>query len=60
MQPLSDGRTASQTLLEQLKVLDTSLKDLAKSAFAGDTETLVSNGRFLQNKLSEKHVFHAR
>jgi hypothetical protein len=59
MQPLSDGRTASQTLLEQLKVLDTSLKDVAKSAFAGDAETLVSNGRFLQNKFSEKLVFHA-
>jgi hypothetical protein len=57
MQVLSDGRTASQTLLEQLRVLDTSLKDVAKSAFAGDAEALVSNGQFLQSKFSEKVAF---
>jgi hypothetical protein len=57
MQTLSDGRTASQTLLDQLRVLDTSLKDVAKSAFAGDAETLVTNGQFLQNKFSEKLAF---
>jgi hypothetical protein len=38
--------------------LDTSLKDVARSAFAGDAEALVSNGRFLQEKFSEKLVFH--
>jgi hypothetical protein len=57
MQTLADGRTASRTLLDQLRVLDTSLKDIAKSAFAGDAETLVTNGQFLQNKFSEKLVF---
>ena|SRR5271165_248901 len=57
MQALADGRTASQTLLEQLRVLDTSLKDVAKSAYAGDAETLVTNGKFLQNKFSEKLAF---
>ncbi|HEY1496845.1 MAG TPA: hypothetical protein VGF49_19960 [Candidatus Solibacter sp.] len=59
MQPLADGRTASQTLLTQLTVLDTSLKDVAKSAFAGDAETLVTNGQFLQNKFSEKLAFRS-
>jgi hypothetical protein len=58
MQTLSDGRTASQTLLDQLRVLDTSLKDVARSAFAGDAEALVSNGKFLQEKFTEKLVFH--
>jgi hypothetical protein len=58
IQPLADGRTASQTLLEQLKVLDSSLKDVAKSAFTGDADNLVSNGRFLQSKFSEKLAFH--
>lgn len=57
MQPLADGRTASQTLLDQLKVLDSSLKDVSKSAFAGDAETLVTNGQFLQNKFAEKLAF---
>jgi hypothetical protein len=57
MQTLADGRTATQTLVEQLGVLDSSLKEIAKSAFAGDAEALVSNGKFLQNKFSEKLAF---
>jgi hypothetical protein len=57
MQTLADGRTASQTLLDQLRVLDTSLKDVATSAYAGDAEMLVTNGKFLQNKFSEKLAF---
>ncbi|HEV8040908.1 MAG TPA: hypothetical protein VGP62_18690 [Bryobacteraceae bacterium] len=57
MQTLADGRTASQTLLQQLQVLDSSLKDIAKSAFAGDAEALISNGQFLQDKFSEKLAF---
>jgi hypothetical protein len=57
MQPLADGRTASQTLLDQLRVLGNSLKEVSKSAFAGDAESLVTNGHFLQNKFSEKLAF---
>jgi hypothetical protein len=57
MQTLADGRTATQTLLDQLRVLDASLKEIAKSAFAGDAEALVTNGQFLQNKFSEKLAF---
>jgi hypothetical protein len=57
MQPLSDGRTASQTLYAQLRMLDSSLKDVAQSAFAGDAEKLVINGQFLQHKFSEKLAF---
>ncbi len=56
-QPLADGRTASQTLYAQLRLLDSSLKDVAQSAFAGDAEKLVINGQFLQNKFSEKLAF---
>jgi hypothetical protein len=59
MQALSDGRTASQTLLDQLTLLDTSLKEVARSAFAGDAEALVTNGQFLQNKFSEKLAFRS-
>jgi hypothetical protein len=56
-QALNDGRTASKALVDQLKVLDASLKDVAKSAFAGDAEALVSNGRFLQAKFAERAAF---
>jgi hypothetical protein len=59
MQPLSDGRTAAKTLFDQLTVLDTSLQAVAKSAFAGDAETLVTNGQFLESKFSEKLAFRA-
>ena len=57
IQRLADGRTASQTLLEQLQVLDSSLRNVSRSAFAGDAEALVTNGQFLQNKFSEKLAF---
>ncbi len=57
MQPLADGRTASQTLLHQLKMLDTSLKQVAQSAFAGDAEALITNGEFLRHRFSEKPAF---
>jgi hypothetical protein len=57
MQPLADGRTASETLLMQLRMLDGSLKNVAQSAFAGDAERLVKNGDFLRNKFSEGLAF---
>jgi hypothetical protein len=57
MQTLADGRTAAQILTAQLKVLSASLKEIAKNAFTGDAETLVSNGRFLQAKFSEVTAF---
>jgi hypothetical protein len=56
-QTLSDGRTAAGVLVDQLRVLDQTLKDVAKSAFAGDAEALVSNGRFLQSKFAERAEF---
>ena len=59
MQPLADGKTASQTLQDQLQLLDTSLKRIASSAFDGDAQTLITNGQFLQNKFAEKLAFHA-
>jgi len=57
MQTLSDGRTAAQTFEDQLRVLDTSLKEVAKSAYAGDAQTLVTNGQFLEDKFSQKLAF---
>ena len=44
--------TSGGILLEQF-----SLKDVVKSAFAGDAEALMTNGRFLQAKFSEKAAF---
>lgn len=60
MQTLGDGRTASKTLLDQLRVLDASLKDVANSAYAGDAEKLALNGKFLQSKFADKPAFQLR
>jgi len=59
VQTLAAGRTAADVLVDQLRVLDSSLKDVAKSAFAGDAEALITNGRFLQTKFVGKAAFLA-
>ena len=56
-QTLADGRTAAQALVDQLKVLDSSLKEIANSAFRGDADALITNGQFLQSRFAERTVF---
>lgn len=56
-QPLKDKRTASQVLVDQLQMLDESLKQIAHESFAGDVEALVNSGRFLERKLRAKAAF---
>lgn len=57
MQPLRDKRTATQILVDQLQMLDESLKQIAQEAFAGDAEALVNSGRFLERKLRARAAF---
>lgn len=57
MQKLSSGKTAAQTLVEQLHLLDESLQKIAHDAFAGDAEALLVNGDFLKQKFSRKLAF---
>lgn len=57
MQALEDGRTAAQTLTDQLQLLDASLKKIAQEAFAGDAEALIDSGRFLQHKFDPKPAY---
>jgi hypothetical protein len=56
-QPLKDNRTAAQILVDQLQMLDESLKQIAQESFAGDVEALVNSGRFLERKLRAKAAF---
>ena len=56
-QPLKDSRTAAQILVDQLQMLDESLKQIAHESFAGDVEALVNSGRFLERKLRAKAAF---
>lgn len=57
MQPLKDKRTATQILVDQLQMLDESLKQIAQEAFAGDAEALINSGRFLERKLRARAAF---
>ena len=49
-QPLDDGRTAAQTLCDQLHLFDESLRQIAREAYEGDAEALVASGRTLERK----------
>lgn len=51
---LADGRTAAQVLAEQLRLLDTTLADLARSYYARDARSLLIHGRFLREKFAEQ------
>jgi hypothetical protein len=44
-------------LVDQLQMLDQSLKQIAQESFAGDVEALVNSGRFLERKLRAKAAF---
>ncbi len=59
-QPLKDNRTAAQVLVDQLQMLDESLKQIAQESFAGDVEALVNSGRFLERKLRAKAAFQTQ
>lgn len=59
MQKLPSGKTAAQTLVEQLHLLDESLQKIAHDAFAGDAEALLVNGEFLKSKFSQTLAFQA-
>jgi hypothetical protein len=50
---LSDGRTASQVLLEQLTLLDTKLEAVADAVNKNDADALLANGRFLEDRFGK-------
>lgn len=56
-QPLKDGRTAAQTLSQQLDLLDQSLQRISREAFAGDAESLLLSERFLKEKFDAAAAF---
>lgn len=59
-QPMQGKRTAAQILVDQLQMLDESLKQIARESFAGDVEALVNSGRFLERKLRTKAAFQVQ
>jgi hypothetical protein len=47
---MPDGRTASQVLMDQLTLLDTKLEEVADAVNKNDTDALLANGRFLEDR----------
>jgi hypothetical protein len=47
---LGDGRTASQVLMDQLTLLDQKLEEVADAVNKNDTDALLANGRFLEDR----------
>ena len=53
-QRLHSGKTAEESLNEQLGLLDNTLRDLSKSLFEQDAGGLLVHGRFLREKFAEQ------
>jgi phage shock protein PspC (stress-responsive transcriptional regulator) len=51
---LSNGKTAKATLLEQLELLDGTMKDLIGDLYQEDADALLIHGRFLKEKFADQ------
>lgn len=47
---MADGRTAAQVLLDQLTLLDSKMGEVADAVNKNDTDALLANGRFLEDR----------
>jgi hypothetical protein len=52
VQPIQNGKNATQLLIEQLRILDDRLTTIVRDAYANDARALVENGAFLDQKFS--------
>jgi hypothetical protein len=57
MHPVRDGKTAHALLLEQLTLLDAKMKEVLVSVHENDTQALLVNGRFLQERFGASTPF---
>ncbi len=48
-QPIRNGKTAKQLLIEQLDLLDREMKEVVQEVYRNDTQQLIIHGRFLQD-----------
>lgn len=53
LQPVKDGKTAKQLLVEQLDLLDGEMKQVVQEVYQNDTQKLIAHGRFLQDKFQK-------
>jgi hypothetical protein len=53
---LSDGRTAAQVVLDQLTLLDGKLEEVAVAVNKNDSDALLANGRFLEDRFGSSSL----
>jgi hypothetical protein len=53
---MADGRTASQVLMDQLTLLDGKLEEVADAVNKNDTDALLANGRFLEDRFGRSSL----
>jgi len=57
--PVQEGKTATQLLIEQLTLLDDTMKKIVANFLADDTQALLANGRFLTSKFQNEDFLKA-
>ena len=50
LHPVQDGKTAKQVLLDQLTLLESKMAEVADDVHRNDTDRLLANGRFLEER----------
>jgi len=54
---IKDGKTAHQILIEQLKLMDSKIKQIVVSIHENNTQELINNSKFLEDKFKEGDYF---
>lgn len=57
--PVQDGKTATGLLVEQLTLLDETMKKIVANFLADDTQALLANGRFLASRFQSEDFLKA-
>ena len=50
LHPVQDGKTPKQVLMDQLTLLETKMNEVADDVHRNDTDRLLANGRFLEER----------
>ena len=50
LHPVQDGKTAKQVLMDQLTLLESKMTEVADDVHRNDTDRLLANGRFLEER----------
>jgi hypothetical protein len=56
LQPIKDGKTAKQILLDQLTLLENKMNEVAEDVQRHDADRLLANGRFLEERFGRSSL----